>query len=69
VTKLKETLMDAPASAASAEKPLDAQMAEDICELLEQTILKYFPRSEDDIDRRKPASVPLVPNRQDKPET
>jgi hypothetical protein len=59
--------MDAPASAASAEKSLNAQMAEDICELLEQTILKYFPQSENDVDRPKPSSVPLVPNRQEKP--
>ena len=30
------------ASATEIEKPADVAMAEDICTLLEQTILKYF---------------------------
>jgi hypothetical protein len=59
--------MDAPTSAASAEKLLESEMAEEICKLLEQTILKYFPQVETDIDRPKSASVPLVPHRQENP--
>lgn len=53
--------MDAPTPAASAEKIIETEMAEEICQLLEQTILKYFPQ----IDRPKSSSVPLVPHRQE----
>jgi 23S rRNA A1618 N6-methylase RlmF len=60
--------MDAPASVASAEKPIESDMAEDICKLLEQSILKYFPQVEN-VDRPKASSVPLIPHRQDKPST
>ena len=51
--------MDACASA--IEKSEDLEMAEDICKLLEQTILKYFPQPTNDADRPKQSSVPLVP--------
>ena len=60
--------MNAPKSAASAKK-LESGTAEEICNLLEQTVLKYFPQSENDVDRPKPCSVPLVPHRQKKPPT
>lgn len=60
--------MDVPASVASAEKPIESDMAEDICKLLEQSILKYFPQVEN-VDRPKASSVPLIPHRQDKPST
>jgi len=50
------------ASATEIEKPADVAMAEDICTLLEQTILKYFPATE--ADRPRQASVPLVPPRE-----
>jgi hypothetical protein len=53
------------ASASEIEKPADMAMAEDICTLLEQTILKYFPSNE--TDRPRQASVPLVPPREEKP--
>jgi hypothetical protein len=53
------------ASASGIEKPADMAMAEDICTLLEQTILKYFPANES--DRPRQASVPLVPPREEKP--
>ena len=59
--------MDAPTSAASAEKPIESDMAEDICKLLELSILKYFPQVENDVGRPKTSSVPLIPHRQDKP--
>lgn len=62
-------VMDAPASVTSAEKPIESDMAEDICKLLEQSILKYFPQVENDVDRPKASSVPLIPHRQDKPST
>jgi hypothetical protein len=55
------------ASASAIEKPPDAEMAEDICTLLEQTILKYFPAAANDADRPRQASVPLVPPREEKP--
>jgi uncharacterized Zn finger protein len=61
--------MDAPTSAASAEKLLESEMAEEICKSLEQTILKYFPQIAADVDRRKSSSVPLVPHRQEKSPT
>ena len=63
--------MNPPTSAASAEKSLFAESdkAEEICKLLEQTILKYFPQREKDVDRPKSSSVPLVPHRQSKPST
>ena len=50
------------ASATEIEKTPHVEMAEDICTLLEQTILKYFPPTEADRPRR--ASVPLVPPRE-----
>jgi hypothetical protein len=50
------------ASASEIEKSTDVAMAEDICTLLEQTILKYFPANE--TDRPRQASVPLVPPRE-----
>ena len=40
--------MDVPTPAASAEKLLESDMAEDICKLLEQTMLRYFPQTEND---------------------
>jgi hypothetical protein len=61
--------MDAPTSAAAAEKVVESEMAEEICKLLEQTILKYFPQIENDADRPKSSSVPLVPHRQETPST
>jgi hypothetical protein len=57
--------MDAPTSAASTENSLGSDMAEDICKLLEQTMLKYFPRVENIADQPRPSSVPLVPQRQE----
>lgn len=54
------------ASASAIEKTSDVEMAEDICTLLEQTILKYFPANE--AERPTQASVPLVPPREEKPE-
>ncbi|HEY6701137.1 MAG TPA: hypothetical protein VI137_10075 [Pseudolabrys sp.] len=57
--------MDACASA--IEKSEDLEMAEDICKLLEQTILKYFPQPTNDADRPKQSSVPLVPPPEEKP--
>jgi hypothetical protein len=54
------------ASASAIEKTSDVEMAEDICTLLELTILKYFPANE--ADRPRQASVPLVPPREEKPE-
>jgi hypothetical protein len=59
--------MDAPTSAASAEKSLELDTAEEICKSLEQAILKYFPQIENDIDRAKSSSVPLVPHRKKPP--
>jgi hypothetical protein len=59
--------MGAPASAESAEKSTEQDRAEDICKLLEQTILKYFPLAENNGDRPKSSSVPLVPHRQKEP--
>ena len=59
--------MDAPTSAASAERPIELDMAEDICTLLEQSILRYFPQVENEVDRPKTSSVPLIPHRQEKP--
>jgi len=56
--------MDAMRSAASAEMSFDSGMAEEICALLEQTVLKYFP-----VEQPKVTSVPLVPPRQEKPPT
>jgi len=55
--------MDTPISAASAKNLLESEMAEEICKSLEQTILKYFPKIETDVDRPKSSSVPLVPHR------
>ena len=60
--------MDVPTPAASAEKSLESDMAEDICKLLEQTMLRYFPQTENDAGQPKPSSVPLVPHRQAKPQ-
>jgi len=60
--------MDVPTRAASAEKLLESDMAEDICKLLEQTMLRYFPQTENDAAQPKPPSVPLVPHRQEKPQ-
>jgi hypothetical protein len=57
----EEDLMEA--SASEIEKSTDVAMAEDICTLLEQTILKYFPANE--ADRPRQASVPLVPPREE----
>ena len=57
----REKLMDVPRSAASAEKSVESDMAEAICTLLQQTVLKYFPA-----DPPKVSSVPLVPPRQEK---
>jgi hypothetical protein len=54
------------ASASAIEQISDVEMAEDICTLLEQTILKYFPANE--ADRPRQASVPLFPPREEKPE-
>jgi hypothetical protein len=54
------------ASASAIEKTSDVEMAEDICTLLEQTILKYFPANE--ADRPRQVSVPLFPPREEKPE-
>jgi len=56
--------MDAMRSAASAETSLNLGRAEEICTLLEQTVLKYFP-----VEQPKVSSVPLVPPRQEKPLT
>ena len=55
--------MDAPISAASAEKSLGSDTAEEICTSLEQTILKYFPKIENVVDRPRSPSVPLVSHR------
>ena len=55
--------MDTPISVASAKKLLESDMAEEICKSLEQTILKYFPKVENGINRPKSSSVPLVPHR------
>jgi hypothetical protein len=60
--------MDVPTPAASAEKLLESDMAEDICKLLEQTMLRYFPQTENDAGQPKPSLVPLVPHRQEKPQ-
>jgi len=49
--------MDVPTPAASAEKSLESDMAEDICKLLEQTMLRYFPQTENDAGQPKPSSV------------
>jgi len=46
----------------SLETSLGSGMAEDICTLLEETVLKYFPH-----EQPKLSSVPLVPPRQEKP--
>ena len=54
------------ASVCEIEKTPHVDMAEDICTLLEQTILKYFPANE--ADRPTQASVPLFPPREEKPE-
>lgn len=54
--------MDTPISAASAKKLLESDMAEEICKSLEQTILKYFPQIETDVERPKSSSVPLIPH-------
>jgi hypothetical protein len=64
----QEKLMDVPTPAASAEKSLESDMAEDICKLLEQTMLRYFPQTENEAGQPKPSSVPLVPHRQAKPQ-
>jgi hypothetical protein len=56
--------MDVLRSASSAEELGESNMAEGICALLEQTVLKYFPAGQP-----KPSSVPLVPPRQDKAPT
>jgi hypothetical protein len=58
--------MDASASAASAENSW-SYAAREICKSLEQTILKYFPQIENDVDRAKSSSVPLVPHRKKPP--
>ena len=50
------------ASVCEIEKTPHVEMAEDICTLLEQTILKYFPPTE--ADRPRQVSVPLVPPRE-----
>jgi hypothetical protein len=63
---MREDLMDASASA--IEKTSDVEMAEDICTLLEQTILKYFPPTANEADPPRQASVPLVPPREENPE-
>jgi hypothetical protein len=68
-TKFTEDVVDAPISAASAERLIESDMAEDICTLLEQSILKYFPQVENEVDRPKTSSVPLIPHRQEKPPT
>ena len=44
-----------------------SDMAEDICKLLEQTMLRYFPQAENDAGQPRPSSVPLVPHRREKP--
>jgi hypothetical protein len=41
-----------------------AEMAEEICTLLEQTMLKYFPPVEGNAAQPRPSSVPLVPPRE-----
>jgi len=56
--------MGARIYAASAKK-LESGTAEEICNSLEQSVLKYFPQGEN--DRPKPCSVPLVPHRQKEP--
>jgi hypothetical protein len=61
--RLQEIVMDAPTTAAAAEKLNEPKMAEEICKSLEQTILKYFPQAGS--DRPKTSSVPLVPHRQE----
>jgi hypothetical protein len=43
--------------------PTYAYTAEEICKLLEQTILKYFPQIENNAGRPNPSSVPLVSHR------
>ena len=53
--------MDVPTSPIG--KSPDPDTAEEICELLEQTILKYFPQERKDIGR--PSSCPLIPHRQE----
>jgi hypothetical protein len=59
--------MDVPAPATPGEKSSGSDMAEDICSLLEQTMLRYFPQTENNTGQAKPSSVPLVPYRQEKP--
>lgn len=61
--------MDAPTPAASSEAALESGMAEEICTLLEQAILKYFPPIENEVDRPKSSSVPLIPQRPENPST
>jgi hypothetical protein len=60
--------MDVPTTAASAERSFESDTAEAICKLLEQTMLRYFPQTENDAAQPKPSSVPLVPHRQEKPQ-
>jgi hypothetical protein len=50
--------MDAPRPVTFVGKPLELGMAEEICTLLEQTVLKYFPA-----DQPKVSSVPLIPQK------
>ena len=53
--------MAASTPAPPVEKSPDPDAAEEICKLLEQTVLKYFPPEANKFDRGKSPSVPLVP--------
>jgi hypothetical protein len=56
--------MKTPTAAISVKKSHEPETAEDVCKLLEQTVLKYFPSNRN--DRPKTTSVPSVPNQQKK---
>ena len=52
--------MDISKTASPSEKAPDPETAEEICALLEQTMLKYFPQEAGSCDGPT-TSVPLVP--------
>ena len=56
--------MDVSTTAAPVDKSPDLNTAEEICKLLEQTMLKYFPQARSEPNQPKSSSVPLVPPRQ-----
>jgi len=54
--------MDPSKTASPSEKTPDPDTAEEICQLLEQTMLKYFPQEAGNCGGPT-SSVPLVPQR------